>query len=139
MKKLLSILVVSLFFSGSATSEIINFYKCSSSKDPTTDNFYDEHSYKIDLINKSVIEKKIVSDYEWEIMSENARQIISKISIDEYPIQILDTDFVVVNQSYKTSKGLTYFKYTFDLKKKIIQKQYISYDERKSVYFYQCL
>ena len=114
MKKILSILILSMLFTSVANAKIITLSKCFYTKMGNTfdSETYKQNYYKVDTNKKTVAHISIVSD-KWAKLNPSRQ----KINIRKYDLIYYDSDFVVARKK----KGQRTFKYTLDLKKKIIE------------------
>lgn len=130
MKKILSILILSMLFTSVANAKIITLSKCFYTKMGNTfdSETYKQNYYKVDTNKKTVAHISIVSD-KWAKLNPSRQ----KINIRKYDLIYYDSDFVVARKK----KGQRTFKYTLDLKKKIIEI-YIE-EEYKVLTYHKCL
>ena len=139
MKKLLSILVLSLLLSGNAYSKIIKFSKCANERDnfEFRTDLYEKRSYLIDL-SKGIVEYVVV------LTDSYFKQLVNKNPDSGQPKYIVHKDIIHSYNEYvvvtlKESDTLS-LEVIYDLKSKRIQSSLISKDQKlnNSVRFYQC-
>ena len=130
MKKILGILVLSMLFTTITNAKIIVLSKCFYTKNGNKFNseIYKQNYYKVDTNKKTVAHIEVISD-EWAKKNPSS----SKVQIQKYDLDYYDNDFVV---AFKKIGQRTY-KYTLDLKKKIIEVYIV--EERKVLTYHKCL
>ena len=129
MKKLLSILVLSLLLSGNAYAKTIILSKCfyTASEKKMDTSVYEKNYYKVDTVKKTVTHIERTSD-EWAKDHPND----PRIHIMKYTLDYYDDDYVVGIEK-KNSRTT---KYTLDLKKKLIEVYDV--DRRKLITYHKC-
>ena len=130
MRKILSILILSMLFTSIANAKIIVLSKCFYTKNGNKFNseIYKQNYYKVDTNKKTVAHIEVISD-EWAKKNPSS----SKVHIQKYDLDYYDNDFVV---AFKKEGQRTY-KYTLDLKKKIIEVYIV--EKRKVLTYHKCL
>tara|TARA_Y200000002_G_scaffold316942_1_gene275417 strand:+ start:174 stop:578 length:405 start_codon:yes stop_codon:yes gene_type:complete len=130
MRKILSILIISMLFTSIANAKIIVLSKCFYTKNGNKFNseIYKQNYYKVDTNKKTVAHIEVISD-EWAKKNPSS----SKVHIQKYDLDYYDNDFVV---AFKKEGQRTY-KYTLDLKKKIIEVYIV--EKRKVLTYHKCL
>lgn len=130
MRKILSILIISMLFISIANAKIIVLSKCFYTKNGNKFNseIYKQNYYKVDTNKKTVAHIEVISD-EWAKKNPSS----SKVHIQKYDLDYYDNDFVV---AFKKEGQRTY-KYTLDLKKKIIEVYIV--EKRKVLTYHKCL
>ena len=130
MRKILSILILSMLFTSIANAKIIVlsncFYTQMGNKFDT--EVYKQNYYKVDTNKKTVAHIEVISD-EWAKKNPSS----SKINIQKYNLDYYDNDYVVAFGK----KGQRTFKYTLDLKKKIVEVYIV--EEMKVLTYHKCL
>jgi hypothetical protein len=129
MKKLLSIIVLSLLLSGNAYAKIIILSKCfqTAVANEFDTEVYEKQYYKVDTNQKTLAHISVITD-EWLKNSSSK----SKIIIEKYDLDYYDDDYVV-GLDKKQNKT---FRYTLDLKKKIVEIYII--EEKKILTYHKC-
>ena len=126
MRKILSILIISMLFTSIANAKIIVLSKCFYTKNGNKFNseIYKQNYYKVDTNKKTVAHIEVISD-EWAKKNPSS----SKVHIQKYDLDYYDNDFVV---AFKKEGQRTY-KYTLDLKKKITDDNVMENIDPKSI------
>tara|TARA_B100001175_G_scaffold299368_1_gene290688 strand:- start:453 stop:860 length:408 start_codon:yes stop_codon:yes gene_type:complete len=121
MKKLLGIVVLSLFLNGCDNfmdSSKITFEKCRIDNDPMTT--FDDYSFEIDKEKNTVVRIIINSDEyikNWNKNKNNKSKMV-KISQETYKIKSTSKNYI---STIKDDDGYLGMAYVFDLNNKIIQ------------------
>ena len=130
MKKLfLSILVISSLLGGNAYAKIIILSKCfyTAIEKKMDTSVYEKNYYKVDTVQKTVTHISRTSD-EWAKNHPND----SRINIQKYTLDYYDDDYVV---GLEKKQNKTY-RYTLDLKKKIVEIYII--EEKEILTYHKC-
>ena len=133
MKKLLSILVISLLLSGNAYAEIIEFSKCAYERDgyKFRTDLYEKKSYLIDLSKNKVEYVAVLTDpYFKKLVKKNPDSGQPKYIILEDEIHSYN-EYIVITKKGAKSDGISFEK-IFDLKSKKIQSSYIYKDPKRN-------
>ena len=133
MKKLLSILVLSLLLSGNTYSEIIEFSKCARERDnfKFRTDLYEKKSYLIDLSKSTVESVAILTDsYFKKLVKKNPDSGQPKYIILEDKIHSYN-EYIVITKKGAKSDSISFEK-IFDLKSKKIQSSYIYKDPKRN-------
>ena len=119
-----------MLFTSIANAKIIVLSKCFYTKNGNKFNseIYKQNYYKVDTNKKTVAHIEVISD-EWAKKNPSS----SKVHIQKYDLDYYDNDFVV---AFKKEGQRTY-KYTLDLKKKIIEVYIV--EKRKVLTYHKCL
>ena len=133
MKKLLSILVLSLLLSGNTYSEIIEFSKCARERDnfKFRTDLYEKKSYLIDLSKSTVESVAILTDsYFKKLVKKNPDSGQPKYIILEDKIHSYNKYIVITKREAKSDS--VSFERIFDLKSKKIQSSFIYKDPKRN-------
>ena len=119
-----------MLFSSIANAKIIILSKCfyTAGENSFNSEVYKKNYYKVDTNQKTVAHIEISSD---EYAKKNPSR--PKVLIQTYDLDYYDNDFVVAYEK----KGINKFKYTLDLKKKIIEVYIV--EKRKVLTYHKCL
>ena len=145
MKKLLSILVLSLLLSGNASAEIITFSKCYNVREGEfkfRDDLYEQRSYVIDY-NKGIVEyiSILTDNYFKDLLEKNPDSGQRKYYFMENKIDTFNDLLVKTRDTIKANESnIITFEYIYDLKTKKIQKttSYSDINRKSEVLFIQC-
>ena len=130
MKKLfLSILVISSLLGGNAYAKIIILSKCfqTAVANEFDTEVYEKQYYKVDTNQKTLAHISVITD-EWLKNSSSK----SKVTIEKYDLDYYDDDYVV---GLDKKQNKTY-RYTLDLKKKIVEIYII--EEKEILTYHKC-
>lgn len=143
MKKLLSILVLSLLFGGSGYAEIITFSKCYNVKEGNLkfrEDRYEKRNFVISIKKRIISNSVVLTDEYYDKLSKKysgqRKYFFTEDKIDSFNDLFVKTrDTIKANES-----NIITFEGIYDLKTKKIQKtiSYSDINRKPEVLFIQC-
>jgi hypothetical protein len=129
MKKILLTILFTLVLSGSASAKIFILSKCfyTAIENKFDKEVYEKNYYQVDTDQKTIAHIRVITDERLKNSSSK-----SKTTIDKYDLDYYDNNYAVGLQK----KGNKTYKYTLDLKKKIIEVYII--EEKKILTYHKC-
>lgn len=129
MKKLFLTILFTLALSGAANAKIFILSKCfyTAIENKFNKEVYEKNYYQADTDQKTLVHIEVVTDEWLKNRSSKSKTIIQKYDLDYY-----DNNYVVGLKK----KGNKTYKYTLDLKKKIVEIYII--EERKTLTHHKC-